>query len=86
VGSHELEAVVPVELAGYGRADFWQIAVNDVNGLAADALYFGHLPDLIPGLERAKVAGLAAAAGVEGGFVEDNAAFDLFGNGGLEIL
>jgi hypothetical protein len=86
VGSHEFEAVVPVELAGDGRADFRQIAVNDVNGLAADALYFGDLPNLIPGLQDAEVAGLAAAAGIEGGLVEDNATFDLFGDGGLEIL
>jgi hypothetical protein len=57
-----------------------------MNRFAADALYLGHLPELIPGLQDAKVAGLAAAARIKGSPIQDHPTLDLLGNGSLKVL
>jgi hypothetical protein len=57
-----------------------------MNGFADDALYLGHLPELIPGLQGTKVAGLAAAARIKGSPIQDHSTLDLLGNDSLKVL
>ena len=70
VQPHKGEAQVPIQVAGHGGPGRWRLAFEPVDNVAALPAHGGDRPDLAGGAQLTGVAGLSAAARIEGRAVQ----------------